>query len=206
MPCAVAIALVARHVIDQRGVCEVKRWSLAAEDFESFFSLPWDRTSGIGEPPAGGTASCGHDEQVPSRVSAACGRQPGAQSAEQLSLAAVPLVASSRSVPAPWRDRAAGRHADTPFLLLSIPMGLLTDRMPRRRAMLAPRPCALSLLLLLVLVASGRVSVGAGRARIHRRAGHGRIHDRRLATGAGAGPASCTPAPTPAWTRAQRGN
>jgi predicted MFS family arabinose efflux permease len=45
-----------------------------------------------------------------------------------------------------------------PFLLLSIPVGLLADRLPRRRVMIASEALrAASLLLLLLMVASGRI-------------------------------------------------
>lgn len=62
-----------------------------------------------------------------------------AQSAEQLSLAAVQTL---------------------PFLLLSIPMGLLADRLPRRQVMIASEALrALSLLVLLAMVASGQIGI-----------------------------------------------
>lgn len=82
----------------------------------------------------------------------------GAQSAEQLSLAAVPLVAVLALGSGAGEIGLLGAMQTLPFLLLSIPMGLLTDRMPRRRVMLLSEALrALSLLSLLVVVASGRI-------------------------------------------------
>ncbi|HSW16539.1 MAG TPA: MFS transporter [Ramlibacter sp.] len=84
----------------------------------------------------------------------------GAQSAEQLSLAAAPLVAVLVLGAGPGEIGLLGAMQTLPFLLLSIPMGLLADRMPRRRVMLACEAVrALSLLLLLVMVASGSTSL-----------------------------------------------
>ncbi|MEJ8836859.1 MFS transporter [Ramlibacter sp. AN1133] len=86
----------------------------------------------------------------------------GAQSAEQLSLAAAPLVAVLALDAGAGEVGLLGAMQTLPFLLLSIPMGLLTDRMPRRRVMLASEALrALSLLLLLLIVASGRISFAA---------------------------------------------
>lgn len=86
----------------------------------------------------------------------------GAQSAEQLSLAAVPLVAVLALGVGPGEIGLLGAMQTLPFLLLSIPMGLLTDRVPRRHVMLASEALrALSLLLLLLMVASGRISIVA---------------------------------------------
>ena len=90
------------------------------------------------------------------------GANLGAQSAEQLSLAAVPLVAVLALGAGAGEIGLLGAMQTLPFLLLSIPVGLLADRMPRRRVMLASEALrALSLLLLLVLVASGRTSFAA---------------------------------------------
>jgi predicted MFS family arabinose efflux permease len=82
-----------------------------------------------------------------------------AQSAEQLSLAAVPLVAVLALGAGAGEIGLLGAMQTLPFLLLSIPMGLLADRVARRRVMLASEALrAFSLLLLLLLVASGRTS------------------------------------------------
>lgn len=84
----------------------------------------------------------------------------GAQSAEQLSLAATPLVAVLALGAGPGEIGLLGAMQTLPFLLLSIPMGLLADRMPRRTVMLASEGLrALSLLLLLAMVAAGATSI-----------------------------------------------
>lgn len=86
----------------------------------------------------------------------------GAQSAEQLSLAAVPLVAVLALGSGAADIGALAAVQTLPFLLLSIPMGLLTDRLPRRSVMLASEALrSASLLLLLILVASGHTSLAA---------------------------------------------
>ena len=84
----------------------------------------------------------------------------GAQSAEQLSLAAVPLAAVLALGAGPAEIGLLGALQTLPFLLLSIPMGLLADRVSRRRVMIASEALrALSLLLLLWMVASGAMSI-----------------------------------------------
>lgn len=86
----------------------------------------------------------------------------GAQSAEQLSLAAVPLVAVQALGAGAGEIGVLGAVQTLPFLLLSIPVGLLTDRLPRREVMLVSEAMrAAALLLLFLMVASGRVSIGA---------------------------------------------
>jgi predicted MFS family arabinose efflux permease len=84
----------------------------------------------------------------------------GAQSAEQLSLAAAPLAAVLALGSGPGDIGLLGAMQTLPFLLLSIPMGLLADRMPRRRVMIASEALRfLSLLLLVWMVASGHISI-----------------------------------------------
>jgi predicted MFS family arabinose efflux permease len=84
----------------------------------------------------------------------------GAQSAEQLSLAAAPLAAVLALGSGPGEIGLLGAMQTLPFLLLSIPMGLLADRMPRRRVMIASEALRfLSLLLLVWMVASGHISI-----------------------------------------------
>jgi predicted MFS family arabinose efflux permease len=84
----------------------------------------------------------------------------GAQSAEQLSLAAVPLAAVLALGAGPAEIGLLGAVQTLPFLLLSIPVGLLADRMPRRRVMLVSELLrALSLLLLLAMIVSGRIGI-----------------------------------------------
>ncbi|MDB5874120.1 MAG: transporter [Ramlibacter sp.] len=83
-----------------------------------------------------------------------------AQSAEQLSLAAVPLVAVLVLGAGPGEIGMLAAVQTLPFLLLSIPLGLLADRMSRRRLMLfAEGLRALSLFALLAMVVSGQLSV-----------------------------------------------
>lgn len=84
----------------------------------------------------------------------------GAQSAEQLGLAAAPLAAVLALGAGPAEIGLLGAMQTLPFLLLSIPLGLLTDRMSRRRVMLASEALrALSLVLLLLMVVSGKISI-----------------------------------------------
>jgi predicted MFS family arabinose efflux permease len=83
-----------------------------------------------------------------------------AQSAEQLSLAAVPLVAVLALGAGAGEIGTLAAVQTLPFLLLSIPMGVLADRLPRRRLMIAAEGLrALSLLVLLAMVVSGRLSI-----------------------------------------------
>ena len=79
-----------------------------------------------------------------------------AQSAEQIGLAATPLVAVL-ALGAGAGETGFLQTAQTlPFLLLAIPAGLLADRMPRRRLMaLAEAVRAASLIATLALVQSG---------------------------------------------------
>lgn len=90
------------------------------------------------------------------------GANLGAQSAEQLSLAAVPLVAVLALGSGAGEIGLLGAMQTLPFLLLSIPMGLLADRLPRRSVMIASEALrAASLVLLLLVVATGQVSLAA---------------------------------------------
>ena len=83
-----------------------------------------------------------------------------AQSAEQLALAAIPLIAVF-ALQAGVADIGLIAAAQTlPFLLLSLPLGLLADRMPRGRLMAASEAVrALALATIPVLAAAGLVSV-----------------------------------------------
>ncbi|MBA2674769.1 MAG: MFS transporter, partial [Ramlibacter sp.] len=73
-----------------------------------------------------------------------------AQAAEQLSLAAVPLVAVLVLGAGPGATGTLAAVQTLPFLLLSLPLGLLADRVSRRGLILAAEGVrALSLLLLL---------------------------------------------------------
>ncbi len=83
-----------------------------------------------------------------------------AQSAEQLSLAAVPLVAVLMLGAGPGEIGFLAAVQTLPFLLLSIPLGLLADRMPRRTLMVAAEALrALSLLVLLAMLLTGALSI-----------------------------------------------
>lgn len=83
-----------------------------------------------------------------------------AQSAEQLSLAAVPLVAVLMLGSGPGEIGFLAAVQTLPFLLLSIPLGLLADRMPRRTLMVAAEALrALSLFVLLAMLLTGALSI-----------------------------------------------
>jgi predicted MFS family arabinose efflux permease len=78
-----------------------------------------------------------------------------AQSAEQLGLAAVPLVAVMAYGAGATETGLLAAVQTLPFLLLAMPLGLLADRMPRRRLMLRAEVLrALSLLLMLAVLAA----------------------------------------------------
>ncbi|MBX3659959.1 MAG: MFS transporter [Ramlibacter sp.] len=84
-----------------------------------------------------------------------------AQSAEQLSLAAVPIVAVLALGAGAGEIGTLGVAQTLPFLLLSIPFGLLADRTSRRRLIvLAEGLRALTLVALLLAVATGHLSLG----------------------------------------------
>jgi MFS family permease len=84
-----------------------------------------------------------------------------AQSAEQLSLAAVPLVAVLALGAGPGEIGFLAAVQTLPFLLVSMPMGLLADRMSRRRLMVWCEALrAVSLLVLLAMVLASSLSIG----------------------------------------------
>jgi len=84
-----------------------------------------------------------------------------AQSAEQLSLAAVPLVAVLMLGAGPGEIGLLAALQTLPFLLLAIPLGLLADRVSRCQLMVVAESLrALSLLALLAMVLTGRLSIG----------------------------------------------
>jgi len=83
-----------------------------------------------------------------------------AQSAEQLTLAAVPIVAVLLLQAGPGEIGIIAAVQSLPFLLFSIPLGLLADRMSRKRLMLMSevlRVCALMVLIVAMLLE--RISV-----------------------------------------------
>ncbi len=88
------------------------------------------------------------------------GANLAAQSAEQVSLAAVPIVAVMALGAGPGEIGLLNTAQSLPFLLLSIPLGLLVDRRSRRGLMVSAEVLrALSLAGLLLAVASGHLSI-----------------------------------------------
>ncbi|HTP73817.1 MAG TPA: MFS transporter [Burkholderiaceae bacterium] len=85
-----------------------------------------------------------------------------AQSAEQISLAAVPIVAVMLLQAGPGAIGLLTTVQTLPFLLLSIPMGVLADRWSRSRLMvLAEGVRVLSLLALWLVVGGGAMTLAA---------------------------------------------
>jgi predicted MFS family arabinose efflux permease len=83
-----------------------------------------------------------------------------AQLAEQLSLAATPIVAVLLLQAGPGDIGLLASVQSLPFLLLAIPMGLLADRIPRRALMLWAEILRASALLVLVgMLLAGQVSL-----------------------------------------------
>ncbi len=83
-----------------------------------------------------------------------------AQSAEQISLAAVPIVAVLTLGAGPGDIGTLATVQTLPFLLLSIPAGLLADHWSRRRLTIAAEALrAASLLALLVATLNGQLSI-----------------------------------------------
>jgi len=88
------------------------------------------------------------------------GSNLAAQSAEQLSLAAVPMVAVLALGAGPGEIGLLATAQTLPFLLLSIPLGLLADRTSRRQLMVwAEILRALALLALLAALLFARLSI-----------------------------------------------
>ncbi len=88
------------------------------------------------------------------------GANLAAQAAEQVSLAAVPMVAVLALNAGPGQIGLLHLVQSLPFLLLAIPLGLLADRQSRRRLMVASEALrALSLAALLLGTASGQLSL-----------------------------------------------
>ena len=88
------------------------------------------------------------------------GANLAAQSAEQVSLAAVPIVAVLALGAGPGEIGLLATAQTLPFLLLSLPAGLLADRWSRRRLMvLAEVLRTASLLALLLATLSGQLSL-----------------------------------------------
>ena len=85
-----------------------------------------------------------------------------AQSAEQVALAAVPIVAALWLGAGPAETGVLAAVQTLPFLLLSLPAGLLADRMARRPLMVAAEALrAASLFALPLLAWAGLLSIQA---------------------------------------------
>lgn len=83
-----------------------------------------------------------------------------AQSAEQVGLAAAPIVAALLLGATPAEAGALGAAQTLPFLLLSVPAGLLADRMARRRLMVVAEVLrAVALAALPLLAWTGALSI-----------------------------------------------
>ena len=88
------------------------------------------------------------------------GANLAAQSAEQISLAAVPLVAVLALGAGPGEIGLLATAQSLPFLLLSIPLGVVADRSSRQRLMVAAELLrALSLAALLIAALAGQLSI-----------------------------------------------
>ncbi len=88
------------------------------------------------------------------------GANLAAQAAEQVSLAAVPIVAVMALNAGPGEIGLLNTAQSLPFLLLSIPLGLLADRQSRRGLMVLSEALrALSLAGLLVATATGQLTL-----------------------------------------------
>ncbi|WP_257165644.1 MFS transporter [Bradyrhizobium sp. SRS-191] len=83
-----------------------------------------------------------------------------AQSAEQIALAAAPIVAVLALGVGEGETGLLQTALTAPFVLFAIPAGLLADRMPRRRLMAAAEALrALALLAILVALATGSLTL-----------------------------------------------
>jgi predicted MFS family arabinose efflux permease len=89
------------------------------------------------------------------------GANLAAQSAEQISLAAVPIVAVLALGAGPGQIGMLATAQTLPFLLLSIPLGLLADRVSRRCLMAAAEALRLlAFFALMLATAMGQLSLG----------------------------------------------
>ncbi len=97
---------------------------------------------------------------LPPIFSRLAGANLAAQSAEQISLAAVPLVAVLALGAGPGEIGALAMAQTLPFLLLSIPVGLLADRVSKRRLMVVAEAVrALAFVGLLLAAVLGQLSI-----------------------------------------------
>lgn len=105
-------------------------------------------------PSAPSNASVPQPASLPPAFRCLAGANLAAQSAEQLSLAAVPIVAVLLLDAGPGQIGTLAMAQTLPFLLLSIPLGVLADRVSRRHLMLLAEGLrALSLFALMAMVA-----------------------------------------------------
>lgn len=101
-----------------------------------------------------------HNTRTPNALATLTWTNLAAQSAEQISLAAVPIVAVLALNAGPGEIGTLSTAQTLPFLLLSIPAGMLADRWSRTRLMIAAELLrALSLLGLLALVLGEALSL-----------------------------------------------
>ena len=99
-------------------------------------------------------------QRLPPSFAALAGANLAAQSAEQVSLAAVPIVAVLALGAGAGEIGTLATAQTLPFLLLSIPMGLLADRSSRRRLMVVCETLrALALVGLLLAALTGGLSL-----------------------------------------------
>ena len=97
---------------------------------------------------------------MPRHFGLLAGANGAAQAAEQVSLAAVPIVAVLMLNAGPGEIGVLNTAQSLPFLLLSIPLGLLADRQSRRRLMVVSESLrALSLAALLWATARGQLTL-----------------------------------------------
>lgn len=98
--------------------------------------------------------------RLPRAFADLAGANLAAQAAEQISLAAVPIVAVLLLSAGPGEIGLLATAQTLPFLLLSVPLGLLADRRSRRALMVACEALrAASLLALVIAAATGTVSL-----------------------------------------------
>ena len=111
--------------------------------------------------PRAAPGAAGPEPMLPQAFRGLAWANLGAQSAEQISLAAVPIVAVLALGAGPGDIGLLATVQSLPFLLLSIPAGLLVDRWSRRRLMMVAEALrAMSLLALLLASLSGQLSIG----------------------------------------------
>ena len=103
-----------------------------------------------------------HPQYPPAMLNRLIWSNLAAQSAEQVALAAVPIVAAIWLAAGPAETGLLSAAQTLPFLLLSLPAGVLADRMPRRRLMVGAEILrALALTSLPLLAWAGLLSLAA---------------------------------------------